>query len=56
MSNHADKTKPQVHPKNLTNLTAEQLAAIAKFVEQVGGVEKARLAIQRLADEAKHAA
>jgi hypothetical protein len=56
LSDHDDKTKSQADPDDLTNLTVEKLAAIAKFVQQVGGVEKARLAIQTLADKAKQAA
>jgi hypothetical protein len=44
-----DAKKPTTpHSAGLADLTVEQLAAIAQFVQQAGGIEQAQQAIESL--------
>jgi hypothetical protein len=61
MSDHTNHKKPTADrikatlSTDLADLTVEQLAALAKFVHQVGGIERAHQAIESL-EKLKHAA
>jgi len=62
MSNHDTSKKPsaaeikKATPFNdLADLNVEQLAALAKFVRQVGGIKNARFAVESL-EQLKQAA
>jgi hypothetical protein len=60
--NHTNDKKPTLAEikkttpfSDLAHLNVEQLAALAKFVRQVGGIKNARLAVDSL-EELKQAA
>jgi len=61
MSNHPAGKKPSAAViksapySELAGLTVEQIAALAKFVQQAGGIERAQQAIESL-DKIKTAA
>jgi hypothetical protein len=54
MTNHISERKPPAAERMIANsggladLTVEQLALIAKFVQQAGGIERAQQAIESL--------
>ncbi|HVC99008.1 MAG TPA: hypothetical protein VND64_35415 [Pirellulales bacterium] len=52
MSNHPGSKKPSeskvISIGGLADLTVEQIAALAKFVQQAGGIERAQQAIESL--------